>query len=237
MPRIGHPAAALAAAFVACAAPSLAQQPSPDQISAIRASCRSDFMANCSGVPRGGAEALACLKQHMAQLSASCQTAVSAIAPKTAPAAAAPPPAPAAAAAPPAAAPAASTAPTAAPPAGPKPSAASAPATPPESKPVSTPPLKKMQATAPPAAAPTAARAAAAPPAAPPVSPTSQPASLGPIPPLPPRARLAILRACGSEHQAYCANVPVGGGRIVDCLAANGASLSASCRQAILSAR
>jgi hypothetical protein len=39
------------------------------------------------------------------------------------------------------------------------------------------------------------------------------------------------------EQQAYCANVPAGGGRIVDCLAANGASLSAGCRQAILSAR
>jgi hypothetical protein len=60
---------------------------------------------------------------------------------------------------------------------------------------------------------------------------------LGPIPPLPPRARLMILRACGAEQQAYCANVPAGGGRIVDCLAANGASLSAGCRQAILSAK
>jgi hypothetical protein len=46
-----------------------------------------------------------------------------------------------------------------------------------------------------------------------------------------------ILRACGAEHQTYCANVPAGGGRIVECLAANGASLSAGCRQAILSAR
>jgi hypothetical protein len=60
---------------------------------------------------------------------------------------------------------------------------------------------------------------------------------LGPIPPLPPRARLMILRACGAEQQAYCATVPAGGGRIVDCLAANGASLSAGCRQAILSAK
>jgi hypothetical protein len=46
-----------------------------------------------------------------------------------------------------------------------------------------------------------------------------------------------ILRACGTEQQAYCANVPAGGGRIVNCLAANGSSLSAACRQAIISAK
>ena len=39
-----------------------AQEPTPDQQSAIRSNCRSDFMANCSGVPRGGKEALRCLK-------------------------------------------------------------------------------------------------------------------------------------------------------------------------------
>jgi len=69
--RMGRSIAALAACIV-WAPTAWAQQPSPDQINAIRASCRSDFMANCSGVPRGGAEALACLKQHMAQLSAPC---------------------------------------------------------------------------------------------------------------------------------------------------------------------
>jgi hypothetical protein len=46
-----------------------------------------------------------------------------------------------------------------------------------------------------------------------------------------------ILRACSAEHQALCGNVPVGGGRIVECLAANGTSLSAGCRDAILSAK
>src|SRR5712672_2774470 len=109
--RTGRSIAVLAAC-VALAPAAWAQQPSPDQINAIRASCRSDFMANCAGVPRGGAEALACLKQHMAQLSAPCQTAVSVATPKSpAPAAAVPPapPAPPPAAA---AAPAVSTAPT-----------------------------------------------------------------------------------------------------------------------------
>jgi hypothetical protein len=229
--RMGRSIAALAACVV-LAPTAWAQQPSPDQISAIRASCRSDFMANCSGVPRGGAEELACLKQHMAQLSAPCQTAVSAVVPKTAPAVAAPPSAPpqATAVAAPAATPAVSTAPA---PTAPRPSVASAP---PEPRPVSAPPPKKARATAPPAA-PSAAATAAVTPVAPPASQASQPISLGPIPPLPPRARLMILRACGSEHQAYCANVPAGGGRIVDCLAANGASLSPACRQTILSAR
>ena len=211
--RMGRLIAALAACVV-WAPTAWAQQPSPDQINAIRASCRSDFMANCSGVPRGGAEALACLKQHMAQLSAPCQTAVSAATPKSpAPAAAAPP------------APAVSTAP--------RPSVATAPPPPPEPKAVSAPPPQKPRA-APPAAP---ARTAVTAPVAPPASQPSQPTALGPIPPLPPRARLMILRACGAEQQAYCANVPAGGGRIVDCLAANGASLSAGCRQAILSAR
>ena len=232
--RMGRSIAALAACVV-WAPTAWAQQPSPDQINAIRASCRSDFMANCSGVPRGGAEALACLKQHMAQLSAPCQTAVSAATPKSpAPAAALPPappaPPPAAAAAP--TAPAASTAPA---PTAPRPSVATAPPPPPEPKAVSAPPPQKPRAAPPVAPAP--ARTAVTAPVAPPAPQASQPTSLGPIPPLPPRARLMILRACGAEQQAYCAKVPAGGGRIVDCLAANGASLSPSCRQAILSAR
>src|SRR6267378_4014401 len=224
--RMGRSIAVLAACVVWAPA-AWAQQPSPDQINAIRASCRSDFMANCSGVPRGGAEALACLKQHMAQLSAPCQTAVSAATPKSpAPAAAAPAAPPPAAAA----APTASTAPTA-----PRPSVATAPPPPPEPKAVSSPPPQKPRAAPPVAPAP--ARTAVTVPVAPPASQPSQPTALGPIPPLPPRARLMILRACGAEQQAYCATVPAGGGRIVDCLAANGASLSPTCRQTILSAK
>jgi hypothetical protein len=92
-----------------------AQQPSQDQISAIRQSCRSDFMANCSGVTQGGKDALECLKQNLAKLSGSCKTAVSAIVP---PPAAAPATPPASAAAPAAASPA---------PASPKPAVAPAP--------------------------------------------------------------------------------------------------------------
>src|SRR4051812_45139028 len=75
-----------------------AQQPTPDQANAIRQSCRSDFMANCSGVQPGGADAMACLQRNVAKLSGACQTAVSAITPPAQPPAAAKP---AAASAPP----------------------------------------------------------------------------------------------------------------------------------------
>jgi hypothetical protein len=59
--------------------PSEAQQPSPEQISAVRAACRSDFMAHCRGVQPGGAEALQCLQQNSSQLSGSCRSAVAAV--------------------------------------------------------------------------------------------------------------------------------------------------------------
>jgi hypothetical protein len=43
-----------------------AQQPSQDQIAAVKSNCRSDFMAKCWGVPRGGTEAFQCLKKNLA---------------------------------------------------------------------------------------------------------------------------------------------------------------------------
>jgi hypothetical protein len=73
-----------------------AQQPTQAQRDAIRAACRSDFMANCSGVQPGGKEAFDCLLQNDAKLSPSCQAAVNAAAPKPAEPAAAAAPAPAA---------------------------------------------------------------------------------------------------------------------------------------------
>jgi hypothetical protein len=77
-----------------------AHKPSAAQLSAIRSACRSDFMADCSGVQPGGAAALQCLQRNAAHLSGGCRSAVAAIgeaAPGTAPASAA---APAATAAP-----------------------------------------------------------------------------------------------------------------------------------------
>jgi hypothetical protein len=84
-----------------------AQQPTPAQISAIRGSCRSDFMANCAGVQPGGRDALQCLEHNVAKLSPSCSAAVSAVMPAPAP--------PAAASTPPAAPPSAADAPSAPP--------------------------------------------------------------------------------------------------------------------------
>lgn len=77
-----------------------AQQPTPAQQNAIKSACRSDFMAQCSGVQPGGQAALSCLQQHSSSLSSGCQQALSAIgssksapaATTTAPAAAAPAP-------------------------------------------------------------------------------------------------------------------------------------------------
>ena len=70
-------------------APAPAAAPTAEQKTAVRASCRSDFMSHCSGVQPGGAEALQCLKRNEAQLSAACRSAVAAIggsAPSAAPA-------------------------------------------------------------------------------------------------------------------------------------------------------
>jgi len=59
--------------------PGEAQQPSPEQVSAIRAACRGDFRAYCRGVQPGGAEALQCLQRSASQLAPSCRSAVAAI--------------------------------------------------------------------------------------------------------------------------------------------------------------
>ncbi|TXR49834.1 hypothetical protein FVA77_07405 [Phyllobacterium endophyticum] len=82
-----------------------AQQPTAAQQSAIKSACRSDFMAQCSGVSPGGQAALSCLQQHNSSLSAACQAAIGALGPaKSAPAASATSPATAPATAPAAAA-------------------------------------------------------------------------------------------------------------------------------------
>jgi hypothetical protein len=72
-----------------------AAQPSQAQRDAIRAACRSDFIANCSSVQPDGKEAFECLLRNDAKLSASCRTAVNAAAPKPAQPAAAAAPSPA----------------------------------------------------------------------------------------------------------------------------------------------
>src|SRR5215469_6157301 len=72
----------IAAACIVCiVTEAVAQEPSQAQRDAIRASCRSDFIANCSGVQPGGKDAFECLKRNEAKLSASCKTAVNAVVP------------------------------------------------------------------------------------------------------------------------------------------------------------
>src|SRR3954471_9930195 len=79
-------------------AASATAQPTQEQQNAIRGSCRSDFLSNCSSVQPGGSEALQCLERNVAKLSPGCQSAVRAAMPQ--PAAAAGPPAAAQAVAP-----------------------------------------------------------------------------------------------------------------------------------------
>ena len=61
-----------------------AQQPTSEQRAAVRAACRDDFVANCSGVQPGTREALACLASNEAKLSPACGAAVGAITGKSA---------------------------------------------------------------------------------------------------------------------------------------------------------
>jgi hypothetical protein len=52
--------------------------------------------------------------------------------------------------------------------------------------------------------------------------------------PMRPREELFVLRsACGGDVRSLCAGVPPGGGRIVQCLAANAASLSPACKDVL----
>jgi hypothetical protein len=141
----------------AAAAPA---RPSDDQKAAIRAACRSDFMANCSGVQPSGAAALQCLQSNSAKLSASCQSAVAAIGSGGAP-----------------------------------------------------------------AASTSAAPAASA--------PTPAVAPLGPIPPMLPREALGILAMCRAEQQTICGGIPLGGGRVLSCLADHEPQLSLQCYEAL----
>ena len=60
--------------------PTAAHQPTQAQRDAVRAACRSDFMANCAGVQPGGKEALECLVRSEPKLSPPCRGAVGAIA-------------------------------------------------------------------------------------------------------------------------------------------------------------
>jgi hypothetical protein len=74
-----HVPALFVTAAVAMATSAFAQGPSEAQRAAVKAQCRSDYMAHCSSVTPGGKEALECLAQHMSSLSSGCQEAVKAV--------------------------------------------------------------------------------------------------------------------------------------------------------------
>ena len=254
--------ALLAAALFATATSASAQAPTEAQKSAIRSACRSDFMSHCASVTPGGVEAYQCLQSHMSSLSSGCQTAVRAVepaaAPKTeaTPAKSEPAKTEAAPAAEPAAKPAAEAAPKAA--AAKQPSSAQAAAV----KSACRSDYPKVCASVPPGGAPalecleknkakvsaacakavtaaaggggaaaTTAPAAAAPAAG--AAPAAAPAVIV-LRPLRPREELFIVRsACGADIRTLCAGVQPGGGRIVQCIASNAASLSPGCKDVL----
>jgi hypothetical protein len=238
------PAATVLFAFAPSA---FSQQPTDAQRSAIRSACRSDYQAHCASVPPGGMESLQCLQKNMSALSSPCQTAVRAVEPPDAPKAESAP----------AAEPATPAAETAAPPAAK--AAAATPANKPSSAQVSAirsacrPDYQRTCAGVPTGGAAALncleknksklsagcqqavnAASGGAPAAAADVS--SGAAAAAPAPalalrPMRPREELFVLRsACGGDVRALCAGVPVGGGRIVRCLATQAASLSPACK-------
>ena len=153
------PPAAKTATAPRPAASTAAKKPSSAQVAAIRSACRNDYRQNCAGVPTGGAAALSCLEKNKANLSANCQTAVSAAS----------------------------------------------------------------------GAASSAAGGGAAT-AGPGANPAAAPAAALALRPMRPREVIFVLRsACGEDVRALCAGVAAGGGRIIQCLATQAASLSPAC--------
>jgi hypothetical protein len=57
-----------------------APAPTPQQLNAVKLTCRGDFRRHCRGVTPGGAEAIACLENNAARLSPDCQTSLADIA-------------------------------------------------------------------------------------------------------------------------------------------------------------
>ena len=251
----------LLSVLLAHSTPASAQAPTDAQRSAIRAACRADYQAHCSSVQPGGMASLQCLQQNMSSLSSSCQTAVRAVEAPAAPkqsekADPAPADAPAKPAAETTAPPPARTASAAK-----RPSSAqiaairSACRADYQRKCASVPTggaaalncLEKNKSDLSPgcrqavsAAGAGAAKrtAAGAPPAetadGPAAAPTEAPAPALVLRPMRPREVLFVLRsACGGDVRALCAGVPVGGGRIIECLATQSASLSPGCRDVL----
>src|SRR6202795_5248709 len=242
--------------------PAFSQAPTDAQRSTIRSECRSDYQAHCASVPPGGAASLQCLQKNMSSLSSGCQTAVRAVEPPTAPKPESAPPATpnagsktesatakpaetAAPAAPKAAADAAAK----------KPSSAQVAAI----RSACRSDYQKVCAGVPTGGAAalqcleknkskvsgacekavSAAGGGGAAPATAPAAPGAAPAAAAPAPalvlrPMRPREELFVMRsACGGDVRALCGGVPVGGVRLVRCLATQAASLSSACKEVL----
>src|SRR3954453_15862043 len=241
-------------------APAFSQAPTEAQRSAIRSECRSDYEANCASVPPGGAASLQCLQQNMSKLSSSCQCAVRAVETAPAPKAeTAPPPADAkpATAAKPATETTAPQSPSKPAGAAAKPSQAqltairsacrsdyqkSCSGVPPggaaalqclernKSK-VSASCQQAVEAVA--GAAGAAAAGAPATATTPAATPAGPPAALA-LRPMRPREEIFVLRsACAGDVRTLCGGLAPGGGRVVQCLAAKAAALSAPCKEVL----
>ena len=90
----GPPKQATVAPVPAPAAPAseAVPAPTPQQMSAIKFTCRREFASNCRGVSPGGAEAIACLQRNPAKLTPDCKTSLAALGDAMPPAAGPPPP-------------------------------------------------------------------------------------------------------------------------------------------------
>jgi hypothetical protein len=225
-----------------------AQAPTEEQRNAIKAECRSDFIAQCSGVTPGGIEALTCLQQHNATLSAGCRKAVSAVSkPKSTSAE----PAPAAPATTGATTPAPA---TAAPTQAQRNAVKSAcqrdfmaqcsGVTPggtealsclqQHNAALSVPCQQAVAALGGSAGGESAGSTPASGGAAATVATTPAPRAM--MPAFSPREELMILReTCGSDFQALCRTVPLGGGRAIACLRDNLQRVSPACHRVLTS--
>jgi hypothetical protein len=249
----------LATTIFMAVTPAYSQAPTDAQRSAIRSACRADYEAHCASIPPGGEASLQCLQKNMSSLSSSCQTAVRAVEAPAAstPAAATTKPAAepaAAAAAPKAAASTAAKKPSSAQiaavrsacrsdyqkvcagvPTGGAPALQCLEKNKSKVSPACEQAVNAASGGAAPAAggAPAAA-ATAIPGAAPaaPAAPAAAPALV--LRPMRPREELLVMRsACGGDVRTLCTGVPVGGGRIVRCLATQAASLSPACKEVL----
>jgi hypothetical protein len=237
--------------------PAFSQAPTDAQRSAIRSACRADYEAHCASIPPGGMASLQCLQKNMSSLAPGCQTAVRAVeAPAEPKAEAKPESKPAAAAAEPAAQPAPKAAASTS---AKKPSSAQVAAI----RSACRADYQKTCAGVPTggaaalncletnkaklsancqqavsaasggetAPAPGGAASTATPGAA----TAAAPATMA-LRPMRPREELFVLRsACGGDVRALCGGIAPGGGRIVQCLASQAASLSPACKDVLAS--